>query len=573
MSCLLIPNAFQPQNPLPPAHGQARLTEWAAKKVLAPNLYLRLSLGANHASLGHKTGFPMPCINHPQRVEVWYCPQCTASFCNDCVDLKMFGYVKVEICPKCRDKVLSVAQYQPAVPFWSRLPEIIRYPLQDDGWMRIVAIGAVAVVLLGLARIGMIMGGLLGLLGALSLHLIYSGIVISYFYLVISRSESGDLKPPDWPPIAGLQDLIWPTTQFMLTILVVFMPALIFLFLLLGLNGFEFGETASDLKLPGIIFVLVILGLIGLAILPMGLLLLGVFRNALNAWNPIIIFGQILKIPKEYLAALGFLILLEVGSALVWIILRFVDLALGAGFFAGVIKYFINSTVDFYFLVVAGHLLGYLAYQCRFQLGWWHDTREPSRPATPTPVALARPTGHPDLVEGFRSLKQGAWDRAEASFQAVLQEEPDNLEALRGLLDLARQRGNESLPAARVNKYLELSLRRGEVEAAYQTVQEISAAFPSPAFDPRWVLALAKGLREKKKYYEAALLLRQFAVWYPEDTRAATALYQCGEILSTYVHQSENARKILEYLLQRYPSSELTGLAQALLKQIPPPGA
>jgi len=511
----------------------------------------------------------MPCINHPQRAEDWYCPQCSVGFCADCVDVKMFGHVKVEVCPKCRDKVLSVAQYQAPVPFWNRLPEIFQYPFQDDGWMRIMVIGFVAVVLLGLAQIGMMMGGIIGLMGAMGLRIIYSGLVISYFYLVISKSEAGDLKPPEWASISGINDLTWPTIQFMLTTLVVFMPVLVFLFILLGVSGFDLETFAAMLKSPAVLVALGLLGLVGLAILPMGLLLLGVFRSVMNAWNPVIIFGQILKIPKEYLAALGFMIILEAASVIVWIVLRFMDLALGGGFFAGVIKYFINSTVDFYFLIVAGHVLGYLAYQCRFQLGWWHDTREP-RPAAPAPVA-PEPQVHPDLFEGFRSLKGRAFERAEMSFQSVLKDEPDNPEAARGLFDLARERGDESGVAFWGNKFLDLSLRRGDVAGAHTTFQEIRNAFPALALDPRIMIALAKGLREKENYYEAATVLRQFAVSYPDDSRAPKALYQCGEILLKQANQPENARKILEYLLQRYPSTELVPHVQNLLKQIPAP--
>jgi len=511
----------------------------------------------------------MPCLNHPQREESWFCPQCQVSFCNDCVDVKMYGHVKVEICPRCKDKVLTIERFRPATPFWNRLPEIFRYPFEDAGWMRLLIIGVVAVFVLGLATIGLMSGTLFGLLGAMGLYTIYYGINISYFYLVISKSEAGDLKPPEWASISGISDLSWPTTQFMLTTLVVFMPGLIFLFILLGAAGFDFSQLGIWIATPPVILALVLFGLLGLAILPMGLLLIGVFRKVSYAWNPIIIFGQIMKIPKEYLAALGFLIILEILSMIVWFVLRFFSIALGGGFFAGVIKIFINSSVNFYFMVVAGHVLGYLAYQCRFQLGWWHDTQAASRPAMPETVAAARSQAHPDLVEGFRYLKQGSLDLSESSFQAVLQAEPDNREALRGLVDLAKERQDEAGVKKWAGKFLDLALRQQDLEGALAVYQEMGSAFPALALEPRAQLALAKALREKERFFEAASLLRQFAVNFPDDPRAPKALYQCGELLLKQEGQAENARKIWEYILQRYPGHELTRHVEAGLKQIP----
>jgi len=517
----------------------------------------------------------MPCINHPAREEVWLCPQCQVAFCNDCVDVKMYGHLKIEICPRCKDKVTKAEIFRQTLHFWNRLPDILRYPFIDEGWVRVVVLGVVAIFILGVAQIGFasfrVSGNLMGLFGGLLFSAMFYGIIISYFYLVISKSEAGDLNSPGWPSISGLSDLTWPATQFTLTTLVVFMPLLVFLFLLFALSGFSDHQMWLYLKNPGIILVMGLLGLVGLGILPMGLLLLGVFRSVMNAWNPVIIFGQIMKIPKEYLIALGFMLGLGLVYVGVQVALYFFNVALGGGFFAGVIRIFISSTVFFYFLVVMGHMLGYLAYQCRFELGWWHDTQAQARPVMVEPVAMSRAQTQEDLVEGFRDLKQGALDRAEASFLAVLKTEPDNPEAVKGLYQLALERRDEAAAQKLAGRSLELYLRRPDLDAALSAFQEIRSKFPSLAWDPRALFALAKGLREREKYFEAASVLRQFAVSFPDDARAPKALYQCGELLLKQDGQQENARKIWEYLLQRYPGHELTPQVQAGLKQFQAP--
>ena len=513
----------------------------------------------------------MPCVNHPAREEVWLCPQCQVAFCNDCVDVKMYGHVKIEICPRCKDKVTKAEIFRPTLPFWNRLPDIFRYPFVDEGWIRVVILGVVAIFLLGLAWLGFVSGTLMGILGGLLLIAIYYGLVISYFYLVISKSESGDLSPPGWPSISGLSDLIWPAIQFILTTLVVFMPLQVFSLLLFAVGGFSEPQMGLYLKNPGIILVMGLLGLVGLGILPMGLLLLGVFRSVMNAWNPVIIFGQIMKIPKEYLAALGFMLGLGLVYVGVQAALYFINVALGGGFFAGVIRIFVSSVGFFYFMVVLGHMLGYLAYQCRFELGWWHDTQAQARPVMVEPVAMARAQTQEDLVEGFRDLKQGALERAETSFLAVLKEEPDSSEAVKGLYSVALERQDEAGAKKLGTRYLELCLRRPDLDAALSAFQEIRSKFPSLAWDPRTLFALAKGLREREKYFEAASILRQFAVSYPDDARAPKALYQCGQLLLQQDGQQENARKIWEYLLQRYPGHELTPHVEAGLKQLPAP--
>ena len=513
----------------------------------------------------------MPCLNHPTRDEVWFCPQCQVNYCDDCIDVKMYGHVKVEICPRCKDKVLRVEKYRPAVPFWSRLPDIFRYPFADEGWIRMVILGVVAIFLLGLAWLGFISGSFIGFLGGLLLILIYYGLVITYFYLVISKSEAGELSPPGWPSISGLSDLTWPVIQFTLTALVVFMPLLVFLFFLFAVGGFSEHQMGLHLKDPAILVVLGLLGLVGLGILPMGLLLLGVFRSVMNAWNPVIIFGQILKIPKEYLAVLGFMLVLGLVYTGVQVLLYFINLGLGGGFFATIIRIFVSSAVFFYFMIVLGHTLGYLAFQCRFQLGWWHDTRTHQRPAFIEPVATAKPQNHPDLAQGFLDLKQGALERAEQSFLDALKQEPDYPEAVKGLYSVALERKDEEAAKKLAGRYLELCLLRQDLDAALAAFQEVRGRLPSLAWDPRTLFALAKGLREKEKYFEAAGVLRQFAVSYPDDPRAPKALYQCGEMLFKQADQRENARKIWEYILQRYPGHELAPHVQAGLKKIESP--
>jgi hypothetical protein len=476
----------------------------------------------------------------------------------------MYGHVKVEVCPRCREKLYRVDRFKEPAPFWTRLPGIFRYPLEDDGWMRILAIGLAAVVLQGLGYLGLVLGGFLGLLAAISLFTFYYGIVFSYFYLVISESETGKLKPPEWGSYSSLTDFRRPVTQFMATCLVVFMPALLFFFLLLGSSGFDIAELGQWMKSPGIIILFLILGLLGLAILPMGLLLLGVFGTARMAWNPVTIFGQIMKIPKEYTALLGFLILFILVAVIVRVAFFFIKAALGGGFIAVILRLFIDNAVEFYFLVAFGHILGYTAYQCQYKLGWWKETRE-VKEAMKAPVQAI----HPNLEEGLALVSQGAFNRAADLLEVVLQDEPNNRIALRGMLSVYCGQKKEDKAREVAQRLFAYYLQDNDQEGTATAYQEMVAAFPKFVLPGRQQIIIAKWLRGQKKFMEAAAAYRQYAVAYPDDSMSAKALYQCGVLLWKQCSQPDNARRIFEYILKRYPQSDLIQFIRDALKELP----
>ncbi len=546
----------------------------------------------------------MNCYNHPDREPEWYCANCNAYYCADCADAKMFGAVRVEICPHCKDKIVRIDQVKPVQPFWERIPEILRFPLDDDGWMRILAIGAFAVLLLGLGKLGMVVGGLFGFFGSLMLFGIYYGIVYSYFYKVISRSEAGDLTAPDWSSFGGPDGgFFFPVTQFFLTSLVVFMPMLIFFMLSLAFVGFNTTTWVAFLFSPLGIVILAILGLAGLAILPMGLLLLGVFRTVMNAWNPFIIVGQIMKIPKEYTAALGFMILMMVAYIIVKVIFEFimVGLSMDAMILPWLVRIFVESTLLFYFLVVFGHLLGYMAYQCRYELGWWKETQ--NRPdfspphehaaagqeqtagagaqvasaaagltaaAASAAVGVAANTSAPDLSmqEGLRLMQSGDLNLAKEQFLIVLENDPENFEALRQLLAIAVGQRDIQTVKDKGDKVIQMLMaHKDQAQSAHYYKMVISVA-PDFTLPPRNHIVLAKWLVAQGMFVESAAAYRQYAVSYPQDGMAPKSLYQCAEILRQKAGNPKAAAQMYDYLIKRYPDSDLVPFAQDALSNI-----
>ena len=78
---------------------------------------------------------------------------------------------------------------------------------------------------------------------------------------------------------------------------------------------------------------------------------------------------------------------------------------------------------------------------------------------------------------------------------------------------------------------------------------------------------LARWLAGRDRKLEAARMLRELAVSFPDSEAAAPALLGCGELLLE-LGMADKARSILAAVQAKYPDSTAAGQARGLLEEM-----
>ncbi len=570
------------------------------------------------------------CANHSMREADYHCSRCQTGLCRDCINVKAFDRVKLEVCPTCGNPVTNLAPFKPVEPFWERIPQFLFWPLQGDSRMLLVGWGVFSLPILGLKSFCIAIPFVMyAILGVILTSLIYYGLLIPYFYRVIAKSEEGDFSVPDFAAFGGFWDSFVLILRFGMGCLAVFWPMAAFFIILLVLEGGSFSGAGMAVISPLGIMIFGLAGLAGLAFLPMALLIMGVFGNPGLVLNPVYMVSQIKKILMEYLIALamiGGLLMVYTGVRIVFhLVMAFIHY--------WVIKYIlffpIDGVLQLYLFMVIGHLLGYMAYQCRYKLKWApgilaepvfmvggraarleysrgpaYRIPPPSGPATRPmasapgraaatlaagaagvaagaagAVAAAMPPGGADAEElarrindGMSMIEHGRFEEASALFQEVLSKNPTHLGALRGMaMTSLRMKDMEKFRQYSQQQGAEL-VRQQVFEVLWELVTETKKSVPGFTLTSKDQFALARWLAGRNLHLDAAKALREVAVAYPDDPLSPKALYQCGELLRDRCSKPDAAAQMFDYILKRYPEVAFADQVRAALGKLKPGG-
>jgi hypothetical protein len=314
------------------------------------------------------------CMNHPVRDADFHCSACQVAFCKDCVNVRPYERGKIEVCPQCQNAATNLTPFKPVEPFWTQVPYFVAWPFRGDAWMYLVGWAVASVVLQGLGKMGLAFGGI-GWVGGIIMYAIYYGMLISYFYRIVGKAEEGKFKVPDFTEFQGIGGSILLGINFLIAMFAVFWPVIA-----VAIPSLVFiGAVTSFLRASGLILIiplgilLFLLFLTGLALMPMSLLVMGVFRNLLFVLNPIFLITQIRKIASEYFIGLAMVVGLLILRGIITIVLALLLHAVNHPI-TFILVFPVDGMVELYFWMVLGHLLGYMAYQTRYKLQWWPET-------------------------------------------------------------------------------------------------------------------------------------------------------------------------------------------------------
>jgi pentatricopeptide repeat protein len=248
------------------------------------------------------------CRKHPRIKAGWSCPTCNADLCPDCVATKSVGHrtAPVDLCCECRRRAEPITVHRSEIiPFWQRVLDAPRFPLNMVGLLSLAVLGFVNALTSYVAFASMmIMGG--------GVFLLRQGLFWASVFFIIRDSGAGATRMG----VLGLRDIqsdvVAPAIKGIVSTALVWLPAVVYIVAVAegGLLGILTYEGHKD---P----VVWLLALIGIVYAPMALLAGATDLGFGEILNPIRIFTCIKRMGRDYfLGILAVAIVLVAGRIL-----------------------------------------------------------------------------------------------------------------------------------------------------------------------------------------------------------------------------------------------------------------
>lgn len=392
------------------------------------------------------------------------------------------------------------------VPFWNRIPEMLRYPLHAGA--------LITIVMLGVAR----------LLAYLPFGFVWVLLVTvaMYRFAFDCLLATADGQPE--PPEVSLTDdsgLGWKLIGLIILLIVVLVLCAVFL-----------GKGPA-----------VVAGIVVALALPGAIIVLAMEHSVFRALNPMKWLAVITRIGWPYLAAFGLclVVLFSQSYAGAWV----------ARAMPRVAAIVVIGIIANYALVVTFHLMGYLVYQYHEALGF-----APSGPQAYAPLSKPDPDQNV-LDEAAELVRNGNPGEATAVLRSHLQRggTPAVHERYRKLLRLA-----DDKPALleHGHEYLNMLLAQDNDSAALKLLTECQAIDPTfaPAAAPA-VTRLAELAAQRGQPQLALQLVSGFGERFPKSPDIVSNGFLAATIMHERLNQDEKARDLLLDLRARYPTSPL----------------
>jgi tetratricopeptide (TPR) repeat protein len=445
------------------------------------------------------------------------------------------------------DTTYEYGSQQAAEPFWQRIRKFSLLPLDKAVLLRIFALSGALLVSLVLP----FLGGLgLALLAAVVFALLVVG--ASYGFKIIERSSKGYLIPSDY----GLTDqtAVGPLLPYKFAALIVaFAAVAVILNRMLG---------AFDLA------ALIVLGVVFAALLPavsIRLVTTGSLRGALNLAE---IFGAVRKIGRPYAALSGFVFGGVVGGLGALYVLGVLghggaDPAKGGLGYALLTLLF--SVAFWYYAFAVCAVLGYALFQHADAFHIALLARDGKR--------LKSSTGrHADVKARTRDaligqmLTQGEIREAIELLNADLSQRPNDLSLHARLHKLLLAENYAPRVEDHTEKYVALLVKSQNWHEALELVEEALARRADWA--PRRtesIAPLARAALQKGRPQLAATLIRGFDKKHPNHPDIPQIYFVGAQLMAESGRKPDEARRILQYLLQKYGGDSVAAEARRYL--------
>ncbi|MDO8925897.1 MAG: hypothetical protein Q7U94_03180 [Sideroxyarcus sp.] len=400
-------------------------------------------------------------------------------------------------------------------PFWRRLPSFFAYPMQMGSIMRIAGYSL-------LGGFSVLLPSLFGVL----LYAILWIVFLKYAFVVMERTANGQFDEP-----GGLQDKEeGDAGQVMrqyglFLILGMFVGLFIYLF---GRVGYGVGSLLLNIVVPA------------------GIMIIATKRSLGQALNPGQILFYIKTIGSPYLALCGLLFSLLTSSE--WLqgfLYEHMDswLAIPLLIF-----------VDFYFVLIIYHMMGYAIYQYHEELGVFAavgfeeaeaklSTGKAADPVLSRLGTLIANGQQDEAIELLRNELRTRWENNDLHdrYQKLLVLAGRQTEALHHAREFIVKLVNEK----RLFQALDLSEQCLKRDPEFQLQ------------DSYQVLDLAVAARMGRRSKLALDLMRRFDRRYPDHPHIPSVYLLSAQILSEHYRMDKEALQILQALQLKFPDHSL----------------
>ncbi len=462
----------------------------------------------------------IPCKYFPQLPARWHCHPCQVNMSDPCaIEAEPYRAKSgAKLCPICNRALYSIGIGNSIKPFWQRIPKFFLYPIKPNALVYLATIACINVA------------GVIHPIVVLLLYLLSMVAVLNYCFKCLNHSARGNLEPPSNHleyPAAGNDLVLKQIGVYVIMGLIVSLSAL------MGKPGFY---SALIFLLAGI---------------PGSTMLLAMEGRVLSAINPVKLFNIMLATGKSYWILYVFLILLSGGEKL---LPEWVNNVLPSAAILPV-QVFLTG----YFMVVMYAMMGYLIYQHHEELGFDEVKEFKERRIGNIPglednpflntITILIKEGKPD--EALKRLKprlQNGGSLKEHEKYHKLLVSTENKEEINehGKLYIRRLLGQEGKSR---NQKLH------EVLEVYADCLKNDSAFHYP--EAKVVYELAKAARQFNMHNLAMSILKKFHMNYAYNRLIPDAYLMLAQMLVEHRQKDEEAKKLLRFVIKRYPEHEL----------------
>jgi tetratricopeptide (TPR) repeat protein len=450
------------------------------------------------------------------------------------------------------EAIYEHANQQAAEPFWQRIQKFFLLPLDKAVLLRVFGLSGVLLVSLLLLFLG---GFGFALLMTVAFALVVAG--ARYGFKIIERSSKGYLVPSDYPLTD--EDLVGPYLPYKFVALnMVFGAMAAVLIAVLGNN------EILGILLWGCFFVVL------LPAATMRLVMTGSLRGALRPGE---LVAVIRKIGKPYAALCAFIFFADLSRTYG---LAFLAGAGGLGAsaggtrsalgFGGVVLVFLLSVGFWYFTYVICALIGYAMYQ-------YADLLDISV-VGPGEERLMSSTGrHADIKARTRDaligqmVTQGEIKEAIDLLNDDLRQRPNDLSLHARLHKLLLAENYTPKIEDHTEKYLAMLVKSLNWREALDLVEDALARRSDWA--PRQaesIAPLARAALQKGRPQLAATLIRGFDKKHPNHPDVPQIYFVGAQLMAESAGKPDEARRILQYLLQKYAADPVATEARRYLE-------
>jgi len=448
------------------------------------------------------------------------------------------------VCPACDKALRKLSTAHAIPPFWKRMPDTFRYPL--NGGSLSYLIGLAFFSLLFFVPLWPVV-----VVAALMLPLM----ILRYAFSVLQHTAMGHLTPPKLSLNLQMRELALPLKLF---------AVIITLGLLMTLILFPFGVSPNAIQ--AVAFIL------NQLVLPAMVVLLAVHSSFFRAINPVDIGFVISTIGRPYLALCGVLLLLSSGPASAqFLLINILPLWLLT---------MLNVFIMGFFTVVTFHLLGYVVYQYHEYLGIKPEIEYDVKPFAPGKAKAAgnqlNASSYPVLQKVRLLIKEGMQQAAKATLKKELARPAELDNALMEMHQLYHQmlindkEHEEALEHASTYIPALLDSNKGkQALAIFRDCIQMDPAFRLAL--PADIHKLATAAQKADEHKIIVSLINGFMQKHPDYPDTVELLLMAAQSLQHHFGQAEKAKKILLYIIKRFPDDARTQQAKRNLMLIERP--